>query len=95
MSRRMVEQARADEHQARLASRAPAGSAGGAGGTAAAPANEGWGAYMTRQLNERTEKLNIVGDSMDQLQENSAGWANDVSKYVGQQKRKAVMGGEY
>ncbi|RMZ70549.1 snare-dependent exocytosis [Pyrenophora seminiperda CCB06] len=53
---------------------------------------EGWGAWATRQLNERTEKLNIVGDSMDNLSQNSAGWADDVNKFVGKQKRGFVMG---
>jgi hypothetical protein len=56
------------------------------------PTQEGWGAWATRQLNERTEKLNIVGDSMDNLSQNSAGWANDVNKFVGKQKRGLVMG---
>lgn len=56
------------------------------------PNQEGWGAWATRQLNERTEKLNIVGDSMDNLSHNSAGWANDVNKFVGKQKRGFVMG---
>ncbi|USP73313.1 Lethal(2) giant larvae protein -like protein SRO77 [Curvularia clavata] len=55
-------------------------------------AQEGWGAWASRQLNERTEKLNIVGDSMDNLSQNSAGWANDVNKFVGKQKRGFVMG---
>jgi hypothetical protein len=54
---------------------------------------EGWGDYMTRQLNERTEKLNIMGDSMDKMQENSAGWADDVTKFVSKQKRNMVLGG--
>ena len=54
---------------------------------------EGWGDYMTRQLNERTEKLNIMGDSMDKMQENSQGWADDVNKYVSKQKRNMVLGG--
>ena len=53
---------------------------------------EGWGDYLTRQLNERTEKMNIMGDSVDRLQENSAGWADDVSKFVGRQKRNFMMG---
>ncbi|KAI9680846.1 MAG: hypothetical protein M1817_004286 [Caeruleum heppii] len=91
MSKRMIDQARADEQQRRTASRTVGGSS-----TNPAPGppagEEGWGSYMQRQLNERTKNLNIVGDSMDSLQENSAGWANDVSKYVNQQKRKAVMG---
>lgn len=54
---------------------------------------EGWGDYMTRQLNERTEKLNLMGDGMDNLQENSAGWADDVSKFVNKQKRNVILGG--
>jgi len=54
---------------------------------------EGWGEYMTRQLNERTEKLNIMGDSMDKVQENSAGWADDVNKYISKQKRNIILGG--
>ncbi|TAQ88158.1 hypothetical protein B7494_g3520 [Chlorociboria aeruginascens] len=53
---------------------------------------EGWGDYMTRQLNERTEKLNIMGDSMERVQENSQGWADDVSKFVGKQKRNLILG---
>jgi syntaxin-binding protein 5 len=66
------------------------------GGPARAPgtqSTEGWGEYMTRQLNERTEKLNIMGDSMDNLQDNSAGWAEDVNKYVSKQKRNMLLGG--
>lgn len=54
--------------------------------------NEGWGDYLTRQLNERTEKLNIMGDSMEGLQEQSQGWATDVNKYINKQKRGLVMG---
>lgn len=53
---------------------------------------EGWGDYMTRQLNERTEKLNIMGDGMDRMQENSQGWANDVDKMVKKQKRGLLLG---
>lgn len=36
-----------------------------------------------------------MGDSMDRLEEASAGWADDVSKFVNDQKKKAVMGGKY
>jgi syntaxin-binding protein 5 len=60
--------------------------------TQVAPSQEGWGAWATRQFNERTEKLNAVGDSMDNLQQNSAGWADDVNKFVAKQKRGLVMG---
>ncbi|KAI9894163.1 MAG: hypothetical protein M1814_004017 [Vezdaea aestivalis] len=65
--------------------------------TRAGPSNqpeaEGWGEYMQRQLNERTEKLNIMGDSMDSVQKNSEGWTKDVNKFISQTKRKAVLGG--
>ena len=68
---------------------------GGAGPSRApgTQSTEGWGDYMTRQLNERTEKLNIMGDSMDKMQENSQGWADDVNKFVSKQKRNMVLGG--
>lgn len=84
-------QARADEQQHRAEARA------GGAASRAAPAggqNEGWGAYMSRQLNERTEQLGLAGDSMDKLGENSAGWADDVGKYVQKQKRNMVLGGK-
>jgi hypothetical protein len=55
-------------------------------------ANEGWGTWATRAFNERTEKLNAVTDNMNNLSANSAGWADDVSKFVGKQKRGFVMG---
>jgi syntaxin-binding protein 5 len=88
-SKRMMAQARADEEQRRREARhgAPATSS-----RSPPPSNEGWGAWATRQLNERTEKLNIVGDSMDSLSQNSAGWADDVNKFVAKQKRGLVMG---
>lgn len=85
-SKRMMDAAAAEDRQARL----------GSPGSSRPPATqspEGWGEYMTRQLNERTEKLNIVGDSMDKAQENSQGWADDVSKFVSKQKRNVVLGG--
>lgn len=84
----MIAQARADEQQRRQDGRHyPAGSS-----TSPPPANEGWGAWASRQLNERTEKLNLVGDQMDNLQQQSAGWADDVNKFVNKQKRGLVMG---
>ncbi|KAF1811358.1 hypothetical protein P152DRAFT_489794 [Eremomyces bilateralis CBS 781.70] len=90
-SRRMVAQARADQEAARSATRNRAAAA-------TLPTNqndEGYWEYMQRQINERTEKLGIVGDSVNRLEETSAGWADDVSKYVQRQKRNMVMGGEY
>lgn len=85
-SKRMMAAAEEEDRQARL---------GGAGPSRAGTASsqEGWGEYMTRQLNERTEKLNIMGDGMERVQESSAGWANDASKFVSRQKRNIVMKG--
>ena len=85
----MLEQMRSDEQTRRVASRTgPSNSAGSA-------QDEGYWAYMQRQVQERTEKLNIMGDSMDKLEEQSSGWADDVGKYVSSQKKKAVMGGKH
>lgn len=53
--------------------------------------SESWGDYMARQLNERTEKLNLVGDSLNKIQESSQSWANDVSKFVKKQKRGMML----
>ena len=91
-SKRMIAQARADEQQRRAAARAGASSSAAA--DAAGQQDEGYWAYMQRQINERTEKLGIMGDSMDKLESNSAGWADDVGKFVGRQKKNLVMGGE-
>ncbi|KAF9701534.1 hypothetical protein EKO04_000657 [Ascochyta lentis] len=95
-SKRMLAQARAEEEQHRRANRAAAPASSSSAypsyPTQAASANEGWGAWASRQINERTEKLNAVGDSMDNLSANSAGWADDVSKFVNKQKRGLVMG---
>jgi hypothetical protein len=78
-SKRMMEAAAAEQRAAKN------NSAGGS-------SQEGWGDYLTRQLNERTEKLNLMGDTMNTLQEQSEGWADDVSKFVGRQKRSMIMG---
>lgn len=56
--------------------------------------NEGYWAYMQRQVQERTERINIMGDSMERLEESSSNWADDVSNFVSTQKRKAVFGCE-
>jgi hypothetical protein len=85
----MMAQALSDEQQRIRDSRQQLA---GSSSSAAAPADEGWGAWASRQLNERTEKLNLVGDSMNNLEQNSAGWADDVSKFVSKQKRGFVMG---
>jgi syntaxin-binding protein 5 len=84
-SKRMLEATAMEERDARAS--------GGPSRTGTSASQEGWGDYMTRQLNERTEKLNIVGESMERVQENSAGYASDVSKYLGKQKRNMVLKG--
>ncbi|KAH0537260.1 hypothetical protein FGG08_005922 [Glutinoglossum americanum] len=82
MSRRMIEKQRATDIQQQLQSPPPPDSQQG----------EGYWAYMQRQVNERTEKLNIVGDSMDKLEESSSGFAEDVGKFVSNQKKKMILG---
>lgn len=85
----MIAQARSEEQQ-RLAALRASGSSSKA--AAAGDPNEGYLAYMQRQIQERTEKLNIMGDGMQNLEENSAGWASDVNKFVSQQKKNAITG---
>ncbi|KAJ9148628.1 Snare-dependent exocytosis protein [Pleurostoma richardsiae] len=91
-SKRMLDAAAAEARMAR------AGGGGGAGGSSssnprAGTSQEGWGEYLQRQLNERTEKLNLMGDSMDNLEDQSAGWADDVSDFISKQKRNILLGG--
>jgi hypothetical protein len=50
---------------------------------------------MQRQLNERTEKLNTVGDSMGKLEEHSSGFADEVGKFVSSQKKKVLLGSKF
>ncbi|CAM1504237.1 Fc.00g018280.m01.CDS01 [Cosmosporella sp. VM-42] len=80
-SKRMLDAAAAEQRAAR------------SGEGPSSSGQEGWGDYLTRQLNERTEKLNIMGDNMDNLEQNSAGWADDVNKFISRQKRNVVLGG--
>lgn len=89
-SKRMMELAAAERG---LAGGGGGGGRAGAGaGARAGTAQEGWGEYLSRQINERTEKLTIVDDAMNRLQESSQGWADDVNKYVKKQKRDVVLG---
>ena len=90
-SKQMVEQMRIQQQQSR-----GAGSSTPTPGTApASQSGEGYWAYMQRQIQERTERLNVMGDSIDKLEESSSNWADDVNKFVSKQKKKAVMGSEY
>lgn len=82
----MIAQARADEQQRLTEVRA------GGSQSAMAQQDEGYWNYMQRQIQERTEKLGIMGESMQSLESNSSGWADDVSKFVSQQKKNAVTG---
>lgn len=93
-SKRMLEQTRAQEQQQRLAARQGQGTSPRASSAARGGEDETYWGYMQRQVQERTERLNVMGDNMDKLEENSSGWVDDVSKYVNQQKRKAVLGGK-
>ncbi|TPX18233.1 uncharacterized protein E0L32_002742 [Thyridium curvatum] len=92
-SKRMLMAAAEESRRARGGGGA-AGAAGGGGPSSprAGTSQEGWGEYLTRQLNERTEKLNIMGDSMDNLQNQSQAWSDDVSKFVSKQKRNILLG---
>ncbi|KAK3346749.1 lethal giant larvae like, C-terminal-domain-containing protein [Lasiosphaeria hispida] len=82
-SARMIAAAAAEQRSARPA----------AGASRAGSSQEGWGDYLSRQLAERTEKLNIMTDSVGDLQKESSGWADDVNKYVKNQKRGLLLGG--
>jgi syntaxin-binding protein 5 len=54
------------------------GGAGGPSRAATASSQEGWGEYMTRQLNERTEKLSIMSDSVERVCTALSRW---ISRY--------------
>ncbi|KAF2169667.1 hypothetical protein M409DRAFT_20082 [Zasmidium cellare ATCC 36951] len=82
-SKRMIAQVKAEEEQRRRSGRTS---------THASASDETYWAYMQRQIQERTEKLGLVGDSMDALEQNSANWLDDVNKFVGRQKRNAAGG---
>lgn len=85
-SKRMIAQMKAEEQQRREGERA--------GPSSAAPPgkqDEGYLAYMQRQVTQRTQNMNIVGDNMNRLEESSSQFADDVGKFVSSQKKKAVM----
>jgi len=89
-SQRMIEQMKADERAQRVSGRQASSSSPSS--SAPARKEEGYWAYMQRQVQERTENLGLTGESMSKLEDNSTGLAEDVSKFVSQQKKKAVMG---
>lgn len=89
-SKRALAQTRQDEAAHRLQARSATASSSTSAPTN--PEEEGYWAYMQRTMNERTEKLGLMGDSMERLGEQSSGWAEDVNKFVGRQKRNLVLG---
>jgi len=91
-SKRMIAQARAEGQQRRQTGRDASGPASSAAAADPGQADEGYWAYMQRQIQERTEKLGIMGDTMNNLEESSSNWADDVSKFVSRQKRNAAGG---
>ncbi|KAF4158734.1 hypothetical protein CNMCM6069_003300 [Aspergillus lentulus] len=89
-SKRMQEQMRLEDQERRRLARE--GRTGSNLSQASTGSQEGYWSYMTRQVQERTERLGIAGESMDRLEENSSNWARDVNKYVQNQKKKAILG---
>lgn len=47
---------------------------------------------MQRQMEERTKNINLMGEGMNNLQESSQAWADDVGKFVNRQKRNMIFG---
>ena len=91
-SKRMIEQMRADEDAQRRAARQGTSNLSESSRPPPSGQEEGYWAYMQRQVQERTENLGLAGDNMDKLEDNSKGWSDDVGKFVSSQKKKAVMG---
>ena len=93
-SKRMLAEMREAEQQSRLAAiqgKTPPPS-GRPGVGAAGGGEESYYAWMQRQVQERTERLGLAGDSMDRAAEASEDWSEGVSKYVAKQKRNMMMG---
>lgn len=89
-SKRMIAQARAEEQLRREGARA--GTSSSATTAAATTSTGGYWDYMQKQIQERTEQLGLVGDSMERVEANSKGWADDVNKFVKDTKKNAVTG---
>lgn len=80
----MMDQARADELARRAGRLPPHG--------AASRSDESYWEYMQRQVNERTERLGLASDRMDQLEEHSSGWLDDVNKTISDTKKNLIWG---
>lgn len=87
-SKRMLEEMKNEEQKRRIAGR---GGRAVSSPSSEQGSQESYWSYMQRQVQERTERLGITGDSIDRLEENSSNWANDVSSYVKNQKRKMAF----
>jgi syntaxin-binding protein 5 len=89
VSRRQLAEERAAMMAEKEAQRAAAAGSSAAGSAAGGGVFEG----MAKSMRERTEKLSFTTDSMDRLEESSASFAEDLSKYVNSQKKKALLSG--
>ena len=92
-SKRMIEQMRAEEHAQRMTARQNVASSSPQ--RPPEPQEEGYWAYMQRQIQERTDNLGITGDNMDKLEDSSEGFSKDVNKFIKDQKKAAVKGCEW
>lgn len=80
------------EEQQRLATKGRTGTASSASSGPPPGSDETWAAWTQRQMNERMAAVSNMGEGMSNLQDNSAAWADDVSKFVSKQKRGLIMG---
>lgn len=87
----MIEQMRAEEQQKRQMIRQ---NTAGSSRQQAGNQEEGYWAYMQKQIQERTDNLGLTGDSMDKLESNSQGFTSDVNKFIKDQKKAAIKGCE-
>jgi syntaxin-binding protein 5 len=53
---------------------------------------EGYWAYMQRQIQERTENLGFAESSIERTADTSENFSDGVSKFVAKQKRQAALG---
>ncbi|KAL1953139.1 hypothetical protein VTO42DRAFT_3553 [Malbranchea cinnamomea] len=90
-SKAMIEQMRREEQEQKAANR-PYPSRSETRESSGSQSQEGYWSYIQRQLQERTERLGLTSDTMERVGENSSGFVDDVSKFVKNQKRKAVLG---
>lgn len=88
-SKRMVAEARANQ-EAEFQRQRDAARTGRA--APPDPNQEGYWAYMQRQIQERTEQLGFAESNMDRAAESSSSFSDGVSDFIKKQKRQAAMG---